>query len=282
MHDLARLEAGDADGVFAARQLGRSVAAELQFEYSDQVRIAIAISEVTRAAVSAGDVVRLRFAVTDADLVVTLTTAREMPAGGVAAAAKLMDEVAADGTGLRLIKRRPGGRPVNASVVRGNLAAQFPASAARELRRQNQDLMAALDDVRQQKEQLLAKNAELAEMNNSVMALYGQLSAELEQTNRGVVALYAELDEASKQLRAASESKNRFWANVSHELRSPLNSIIGLAGLLADPAGGQLNREQAYQVELITGPARLCWPWSTTCWTWPRRSRAVSCWSRLR
>jgi signal transduction histidine kinase/CheY-like chemotaxis protein len=126
----------------------------------------------------------------------------------------------------------------------------LPESTLDELRRNNQDLITALEDATRQKEQLQLLNAELQETNRGVMALYSELSEELEQTNRGVVALYAELDEKSEQLRAASESKNRFWANVSHELRSPLNSIIGLTGLLADPAGG-LDAEQLYQVGLI-------------------------------
>ena len=61
------------------------------------------------------------------------------------------------------------------------------------------------------------------------MALYAELSSELEQTNSGVVALHAELEDKSRRLREASEAKTRFWANVSHELRSPLNSVIGLS-----------------------------------------------------
>ena len=87
------------------------------------------------------------------------------------------------------------------------------------------------------------------------MALYNQLSEELEETNRGVVALYAELDEKSAQLRAASESKSRFLANVSHELRAPVTAIIGLARLLADSASDPLTAEQARQVGLIRSSA---------------------------
>jgi signal transduction histidine kinase len=126
----------------------------------------------------------------------------------------------------------------------------LPESTLDELRQNNQDLIAALEDVTRQKEQLLLLNAELQETNRGVMALYSELSEELEQTNRGVVALYGELEEKSEQLRAASESKDRFWANVSHELRTPLNSIIGLTRLLAEPEG-DLNAEQLYQVGLI-------------------------------
>ncbi|SKA35399.1 Signal transduction histidine kinase [Marinactinospora thermotolerans DSM 45154] len=71
-----------------------------------------------------------------------------------------------------------------------------------------------------------------------------------------MVALYAELDEKSAQLREVGEAKDRFWAGVSHELRTPLNSVIGLTGLLADPAAEPLSAEQRYQVELIRDSAR--------------------------
>jgi signal transduction histidine kinase len=70
-----------------------------------------------------------------------------------------------------------------------------------------------------------------------------------------VVALYAELDEKSAQLRAASESKSRFLANVSHELRAPVTAIMGLGRLLADAASDPLTGEQARQVGLIRSSA---------------------------
>ena len=71
------------------------------------------------------------------------------------------------------------------------LAAMIPESTLEELRRQNQDLIASLEEATRQKEQLLLLNAELQETNRGVMALYNELSEELEQTNRGVVALRA-------------------------------------------------------------------------------------------
>ena len=60
------------------------------------------------------------------------------------------------------------------------------------------------------------------------------LNRELEDTNRGVVALYAELDERADYLRRASELKTRFLSNMSHEFRTPLNSILALTRLLLD------------------------------------------------
>jgi anti-sigma regulatory factor (Ser/Thr protein kinase) len=52
--ELARIEVADAAGVFTARQLGRAVAAQLALESRDQVRVATALSEVSRSAVMAG------------------------------------------------------------------------------------------------------------------------------------------------------------------------------------------------------------------------------------
>jgi signal transduction histidine kinase len=92
---------------------------------------------------------------------------------------------------------------------------------------------------------------------DSATALYHALSEELERTNQGVVALYAELDEKSRQLREASEAKTRFLRNISHELRSPANSIIGLTKLLLDEhAAAQLDHEQVEQVNFIASSAR--------------------------
>ena len=248
--ELASLQVRDLSGVFAARRIGRELAAGLGLEQQDQVRVATALSEISRSAVTVGQTAAIVFGADKTSITLTVTVNGEPPEEGIAAAARLMDAVVTDGRVIRMTKRRPQHPTPDLRAVRERLAAMLPESTLDELRRNNQDLIAALEDVTRQKEQLLALNAELQETNRGVMALYGELSEELEQTNRGVVALYAELDEKSEQLRAASESKNRFWANVSHELRTPLNSVIGLTRLLADPVGS-LDSEQLYQVGLI-------------------------------
>jgi signal transduction histidine kinase len=248
--EFAHLPVRDLPGVFAARRLGRELAVGLALDRQDQVRVATALSEVCRSAITAGQAAVIAFGADKTSLVLTVTFDGEPPEDGIAAAARLMDTVVSDGRVVRMAKRRPTNAQLNLCAVKEQLAAMLPESTLEELRRNNLDLIAALDDLRGQKEQLLLLNAELQDTNRGVMALYSELSDELEQTNRGVVALYGELDEKSEQLRAASASKDRFWANVSHELRTPLNSITGLTRLLADPAGG-LDSEQLYQVGLI-------------------------------
>jgi len=248
--EFASLRVRDLPGVFAARRLGRELAAGLALEPQDQVRVATALSEVSRSTLTAGQTVLIAFGADETSLVLTVTVDGEPPEDGITAAARLMDNVETRGKLIRMTKRRPVHTAPDKRALRERLAALLPESSLEELRRQNQDLIAALDDLTEQKEQLLLLNAELQETNRGVLALYTELSDELEQTNRGVVALYRELDEKSEELRLASESKNRFWANVSHELRTPLNSIMGLTRLLADPDDG-LGAEQLYQVSLI-------------------------------
>jgi signal transduction histidine kinase len=125
------------------------------------------------------------------------------------------------------------------------------SSAVDELRSQNAELLGTLEDLEHKQAELTRLNEELKETNQGVLALYKELSDELEQTNRGVVALYAELDEKSNQLREASTAKNRFWSNISHELRTPINSVIGLARLMTEQESEALDPEQRHQIDLI-------------------------------
>ena len=102
-----------------------------------------------------------------------------------------------------------------------------------EVRQQNQELLQALEELSHRQEQLT------------------QLNRELEDTNRGVLALYAELDEKADSLRRASEMKSRFLSNMSHEFRTPLNSILSLARILSERLDGELSPEQDKQVTFI-------------------------------
>ncbi len=77
------------------------------------------------------------------------------------------------------------------------------------------------------------------------------LRAELEETNRGVLALYSELDAQAEQLRDATELKSRFLAYMSHEFRTPINSIRSITRLLLDRVDGPLTGEQERQVSFI-------------------------------
>lgn len=266
--ELLRLRVADEEGVFALRQAGRHVAAAVGLETQDQVRVATALSEVGRELVSHAGTVAVTFRLDPRPPPRLLIEMEYAPAGGArrpeegdAAAARLMDLLEETGTGSRRTVRLAKDLPADDSALDGAAMADLrerlgrlrPATVLEELRIQNAELVEALEDVRRQREELRALNAELEETNHGVMALYNELSTELEETNRGVVALYAELEEKSDQLREAGEAKNRFWANISHELRTPLNGVIGLTRLLLDPAADPLTGEQRHQVSLVAG-----------------------------
>lgn len=77
------------------------------------------------------------------------------------------------------------------------------------------------------------------------------LREELDETNRGVVALYGELDAQADRLREATDLKSRFLSYMSHEFRTPINSIRSIARLLIDRLDGPLTAEQERQVVFI-------------------------------
>ena len=82
------------------------------------------------------------------------------------------------------------------------------------------------------------------------------LAAELESTNRGVVALHGELEATANELRRVSDQKTRFLSNISHEFRTPLNSILALSRLLIARTDGSLTEEQERQVRFISDAAQ--------------------------
>ncbi|MEU8278291.1 ATP-binding protein [Microbispora bryophytorum] len=241
--------------VFAVRQLGRRIAELVGLESQDQIRVATALSEIGREALGRGAGSTVVFDLREDRLVITvdcLDGADLRESEGVKLAGRLVDEIALSAGDRRvtLVKRVPEHRRRRSlDGIRAELARLSPPTAALDvLREQNRELAGTLEEV-------LRLNAELTETNQGVLALYNQLSAELEETNRGVVALYAELDEKSSQLRQAAEARQRFWANVSHELRLPLNSIIGLVRLLLGSGAEPLTGEQHHQVTLIGASA---------------------------
>ncbi|SEK94216.1 Signal transduction histidine kinase [Stigmatella aurantiaca] len=78
-----------------------------------------------------------------------------------------------------------------------------------------------------------------------------RLNRELEESNRGVRSLHAALDEKAESLQRAAEVKGRVVANVSHEFRTPLHSILGLSKVLLNPLNGPLTAEQEKQVQFV-------------------------------
>ena len=247
----------------AARQRARQVAKLLGFDAQDQTRIATAVSEIARNACryagggkveymleGAGVSQMLAIRVSDngpgiADLNRILEGRYRSDTGmgmGIIGARRLMDDFqisSEHGSGATVLLKKNLPRGVAAVTSEGvaritdALALEKPQNPFEELQLQNQELLRTLDELRRRKNDLTRVNREL------------------EETNRGVVALYAELDEKADHLRRADELKSKFLSNMSHEFRSPLNSILALTRLLLDGIDGPLNGEQQQQVGYV-------------------------------
>jgi signal transduction histidine kinase/CheY-like chemotaxis protein len=252
--------------VVQARQRARDVADALGLDKQDQIRVATATSEIARNAfryAREGEVefgIELespqRLHVTIVDSGNGIPNLDEILAGryksetglgmGIIGTKRLMDDFAIEtgmqGTTIQFAKRLPTRADAWTQRKARDLARTLqnlkPESPYEEIEQQNQELLKTLQELRGRQEEL-----EL-------------LNRELEDTNRGVVALYAELDERADYLRRASELKTKFLSNVSHEFRTPLNSIISLARLLLDRIDGDLSSEQVRQVNYIESSAR--------------------------
>lgn len=95
----------------------------------------------------------------------------------------------------------------------------------------------------------------LAEEFNEMAA---HLRAAYSGLERKVADRTEQLTAANEKLADASEQKSRFLANVNHELRTPLSSIIGYARLLRREAGDQLSSLQRENLEdLLRNAERL-------------------------
>ena len=69
-----------------------------------------------------------------------------------------------------------------------------------------------------------------------------------------VRSLVTKLFDALARAEAANQAKRRFISVVSHEMRTPLNAIIGMADLLRDTS---LSREQADMLQTLRGSSRV-------------------------
>jgi signal transduction histidine kinase/DNA-binding response OmpR family regulator len=252
----------------AARQRARQIARLLGFDPQDQTRISTAVSEIARNAFNYAGGGRVEYSiegrtapqlfivkiadsgpgVRDLDNILDGRYKSSTGMGmGILGARRLMDQFQIEsapgkGTTIWLKKLLPRKtqvwKPQDLPGLAVSLASEGPQDAFQELQHQNQELLNALEEIR-------TRQLELTRLNR-----------ELEDTNRGVVALYAELDEKADHLRRADDLKSRFLSNMSHEFRSPLNSILALSGLLLDRSDGELTGEQEQQTEYIRRAAR--------------------------
>lgn len=248
--------------VVLTRQRARQIAELLGFDAQDRARLATAVSEIARNAFqyAGGGTVEFwiegdppqNFLIGIRDKGPGIPNLKAILQGrytsktgmglGIIGTQRLMDQfqiesVPGQGTtvlmGKTLPKRASTLTKQRLNQIGEELNGQAPQNPFEEIQRQNQELLRTMAELRKREEELT------------------QLNQELEDTNRGVVALYAELDEKAVSLQKANELKTRFLSNMSHEFRTPLNSIMSLSRMLLTRMDGELTPDQEKQVIFI-------------------------------
>ncbi|MGE4289821.1 MAG: ATP-binding protein [Salinivirgaceae bacterium] len=94
---------------------------------------------------------------------------------------------------------------------------------------------------RKQTELLLKKQIDESKKNNQE---YQQINQQLNQTNRQLEESNLLLKEAKEKAQAADQLKSSFLSNMSHEVRTPMNAIVGFTTLLK---GDDINTDDAHR-----------------------------------
>jgi len=249
--------------IVLARQRARLIAEILGYDKNEQVKIATAVSEISRNAYqyAGGGDVEFFLEKQNGKIYLTIKISDEGPGIknlddilkgsyrsktgmglGIIGAKKLIDlfkieSLPGKGTVVWMAQPLPSKSmeitPEFALKVAAILEKVKPQDPFSEIQRQNQELLRTLDELRRKKEEL--------EIANKM----------LEDNQRALKALLNELNEKNESLQKANNMRAKFMSNLSHEFKTPLNSIIALCNLLRGETDGELTDEQRKQVKFI-------------------------------
>lgn len=265
---IATIHIREETDVVTCRQSAKRIAGWLELSQLEQIRFATAVSELARNVYqyagegafhfdltenATGQLAGLSFEATDhgpgiAAIDQILNGSYVSPTGmgvGLRGAQRLMDDfdirTSTNGTRIRARKfiypPRSFPAPAQLNVIREQLQTDGAADPFIELQVRGTELLLTAAELQNKQVELEATNLEL------------------ENTNKGVVALYSELEKATEEVREASESKSRFFANMTHEIRTPINIVENISKLLLKGVDGPLNPEQHKQVSFISDAA---------------------------
>lgn len=238
--------------VVHARQRARLIAGLLGFDRQEQTRISTAVSEIVRNALQYAQGGEVAYYIEGAAPAQWLAIAVRDQGPGIANLDAILEGryTSSSGMGLGLLGSRrllpehfnidtrpgqgttvilgrrlpPSAQPVTPALL-GRIAQSLEAlraeSPLEEFRTQNQELLSALELLRQRDEELQNVNRELIETNTGLVAIYTELDDKTRQ-----------LEQAEQVLRVRNEDLKGFAHTISHDLKAPLRGIAGYASEL--------------------------------------------------
>lgn len=127
------------------------------------------------------------------------------------------------------------------------LQAEELQSQTEELRNQTEELQNQTEELEAQQEQLRATNLELREKAN----LLEEQKREITEKSNRVEEARSLLELKAKELEESNRYKSEFMANMSHEFRTPMNSILVLSQTLLDTLGDRLKEKELKYLQTI-------------------------------
>ena len=127
---------------------------------------------------------------------------------------------------------------------------------AEELTRMNDELQKAIEGREKAKEDLQKANEDLEnrvqERTMELAKINEELEVEISERRQAEIAL----QQAKEEAEAANVAKSRFLANMSHELLTPLNTVIGFSQILLNKNHGDVNEKQIKYLQNILGSGK--------------------------
>lgn len=99
---------------------------------------------------------------------------------------------------------------------------------------------------------LQAQNEEMEAQNEELLAMTEELHAGQDL----LLAANQQLERRSRELQIALNARNRFYSAMNHELRTPINAVMGYNDLLLAEVYGSLSEQQELAVERSQRAAR--------------------------
>jgi len=144
-------------------------------------------------------------------------------------------------SGLVMVLRRADGRQVPVMI------------SAHALREMGADLVVA---VVRPREAVAAPDAEATILREQLRELerrFAERTGELTVANQHLTRTITEANQRTLALRRTGQQRTQFFAGLAHEMRTPLNAVMGLADLMSDM---KLDDEARHTARLIHSSAR--------------------------